>query len=69
MESKKLKPCPFCGNDVNPYIVRHGDVFLMMIKCKNSSCGAIMSFDNNFCNITPGMTVEYYNKRAGEPCE
>ena len=69
MESIKLKPCPFCGNDVKLYTVRIGDVYLMMIKCKNSSCGAKMSFDNTFCNITPGITVEYYNKRAGEPCE
>lgn len=69
MESIKLKPCPFCGNDVKPYTVGIGDVYLMMIKCKNSSCGAKMSFDNTFCNITLGLTVEYYNKRAGEPCE
>ncbi len=69
MESIKLKPCPFCGSDVKLYTFGIGDVYLMMIKCKNSSCGAKMSFDNTFCNITPGITVEYYNKRAGEPCE
>lgn len=67
MESIKLKPCPFCGSDVKLYIVKPGDVYLMMIKCKNSDCGATMSFDNTFCNIIPGLTVEYYNKRAGEP--
>lgn len=66
MENIKLKPCPFCGSDVKTYTVGRGDV-CRMIKCKNSKCDATMSFGNYSFNKPPRVTVEHYNKRAGEP--
>ena len=55
-----LKPCPFCGKAVKEQPGFQGIIFF---KCSNLECGAIISFDNFKCNISPPEAREYFNRR------
>ena len=59
--SDKLKPCPFCGNSVRRVIVLMG---LNFFKC--STCGAVISFDNDYYNHHTNEAIKAYNTRFGE---
>ena len=58
---KKIKPCPFCGKQVNRVIGLGG---LNFFKCKN--CGAIVSFDNDFYNTHTDEAINAWNSRSKE---
>ena len=45
---QELEKCPFCGGDMKEHVSAFG---LQMFKCENRDCGAIVSFDNDLCNI------------------
>lgn len=63
----ELKPCPFCKGRIR---LTHGDVVksrLPIFKCK--SCGAVISFDDQICNIgamhdDDSPAIIAYNTRA-----
>lgn len=57
---QSLKPCPFCGKAVKE---QSGFQGIMFFKCSNPKCGAIVSFDNDKCNIFPPEAREYFNRR------
>ena len=58
-----LKPCPFCGKAVKEQPGFHQGIIIMFFKCSNPKCGAIISFDNDKCNIFPLEAREYFNRR------
>ena len=58
---EELKKCPFCGDEIGIKIGLGG---LRFFKCKNKKCGAIVSFDNDYCNNYPEKSVERFNKRV-----
>ncbi len=55
----ELKPCPFCGKKV---VRQKGYMGLNFFKCKN--CGAVISFNNDFCNNNPDKAINAWNRRA-----
>ena len=55
-----LRPCPFCGGDV---IRVRGWNNLNFFKCQRIECGAVMSFDNDYCNEHTDEAVKAYNTR------
>ena len=57
----KLKPCPFCGNHVKRVI---GLMGLNFFKC--STCGAVISFDNDYYNEHKDEAIAAFNRRTGE---
>ena len=58
----KLEPCPFCGHEVIEII---GTMELRFFKCLNrQTCGAVMSFDNDYYNHNPDSTRDIYNRRV-----
>lgn len=57
----KLKPCPFCGEEVKRVVGFGG---LNFFKCKNAKCGAVMSFCNDWFNTHTSEAINQYNKRA-----
>ena len=57
----ELKPCPFCGKKVRRCIGFGG---LNFFKC--NSCGAVVSFDNDYYNSHTNEAVKAWNRRAGE---
>lgn len=56
----KLLPCPFCGHKVHQVI---GFMGLRFFKCSNHECGAVISFDCDYCNDNPQKAVDAYNQR------
>lgn len=56
-----LKPCPFCGSKVREYVGFRG---LRFFNC--TECGAMISFDNDFCNKNPKSTYDYWNRRVND---
>lgn len=60
MKFPKLKPCPFCGGAV---IRVRGWNDLNFFKCQRLGCGAVMSFDNDYCNEHTDEAVKAYNTR------
>ena len=56
-----LSPCPFCGGGV---IRVNGYGGLNFFKCQNTLCGAVMSFDNDYCNERPAAAIAAYNRRV-----
>lgn len=54
--SEKLKPCPFCGGEVEFYI---GVYDICTVTCKN--CGAMTSFTNS---LTKDKTIDTWNRRV-----
>lgn len=67
IEIKKtsIKRCPFCGSRVE---VTNGILRLpiLMFKCMNKKCGAVVSFDNGTANNDPITALDFWNARAGE---
>ena len=61
MPETKLKPCPFCGGEVDR-ITGFGN--FKHFRCQNKGCGAIVSFDNRLCNTNSKKASEYFNRRA-----
>ena len=55
-----LRPCPFCGGSV---IRVRGWNDLNFFKCQRLGCGAVMSFDNDYCNEHTDEAVKAYNTR------
>lgn len=55
----ELKPCPFCGGNINRKIGFGG---LNFFKC--SVCGATVSFDNDFYNTHTDEAVNAWNTRT-----
>ena len=55
-----LRPCPFCGGAV---IRVRGWNNLNFFKCQRLVCGAVMSFDNDYCNEHTDEAVKAYNTR------
>ena len=59
---EKLKPCPFCGHNANTTYGFMG--VITMIKCRNASCGATVSFDCSYANEQgKEATIKLWNKR------
>lgn len=58
MNNEKLKPCPFCQGEAKVYV---GFMGLLYVRC--DECGAIVSFDNSYCNKEPQKAIEYWNRR------
>lgn len=60
-----LNPCPFCGHKIEVTKVYKG---LRLFKCEG--CGAVVSFDNDYCNNNPDSTYQFWNRRVkdGEKC-
>lgn len=56
---EKLKPCPFCGGEVNRTVL-YGNI--NFFKCK--SCMAVISFDGDYYNKHPNEAIEAWNRRA-----
>ena len=54
----RLKPCPFCGHEIQEII---GLLDLRSFRCRK--CGACVSFDNDYLNKNPGNTYKYWNRR------
>lgn len=55
----ELKPCPFCGKNVKRYRGYRG---LNFFRC--DSCGAVVSFDNDYYNEHPNEAIEAWNRRT-----
>ncbi len=55
----RLKPCPFCGNEINTHIGYRG---LRFFTCSN--CGSITSFDKDFINANPKVAEAVWNRRV-----
>ena len=56
-----LRCCPFCGKPVTRVRGYNG---LNFFKCNNRGvCGAVMSFDNDYCNNNPEEAVKQFNQR------
>ena len=55
--------CPFCGSDV---LVTRGitKAPFLFFKCQRSECGAIISFDNEACNLDPVKALDLFKERA-----
>lgn len=58
---EELKRCPFCDKEVQRVIGFGG---LNFFKCKNTKCGAVVSFDNDFYNTHQNEAVVAWNRRA-----
>ena len=56
---EKLKPCPFCGGEVNRTVL-YGNI--NFFKCK--SCMAVISFDGDYYNKHPNEAIEAWNRRT-----
>ena len=62
MQNEKLKPCPFCNSQIKKIIGFQGINFF---KCQNKvDCGAIVSFDNDYCNFHKEKATKAWNRRA-----
>lgn len=59
----KTSPCPFCGGQIK---ITHGHICapFWFFKCKK--CGAVVSFDNDECNINPEKAKQYFERRTTE---
>lgn len=60
MVPSNLRPCSFCGGAV---IRVRGWNDLNFFKCQRLGCGAVMSFDNDYCNEHTDEAVKAYNTR------
>ena len=68
MKAHKYKLlCPFCGSECDKYANLAAKTLvgstIVMYRCKNKSCGAVMSFDNIDCNLNPNATDRYFLNR------
>lgn len=65
IKKTSIKRCPFCGStiDVTKGILR---LPILMFKCTNKKCGAVVSFDNETANNDPIKALDFWNARAGE---
>lgn len=67
MKAHKYKLlCPFCGLECEKYANLAAKLVgstLVMYRCKNNSCGAVISFDNIDCNLNPNATDRYFLNR------
>lgn len=59
--TSELRPCPFCGGEVQKKIGMFG---LNFFDCRG--CGAEVSFDNIYYNTFKEEVVNAWNRRAGE---
>jgi Lar family restriction alleviation protein len=57
----ELKPCPFCGGKIKIHI---GIGMLRFFTC--DKCGAVVSFNSDFCNKHPHEAENAWNRRAHE---
>ena len=57
----ELKPCPFCGGEVNLYSARDPKK-ATMIACIDRDCFAMVSM----CTHDEEETIRRWNKRVGE---
>ena len=62
--SEKLKPCPFCGGKLISYSRGNVNAPFLFFKCGNLDCGAVVSFDNDACNLLPEKAITHWNRRA-----
>lgn len=54
----ELKPCPFCGGKVR---VTKGFCGVLFFKC--TKCRAVVSFDNDTCNLHTEKAINHWNRR------
>lgn len=59
--TSELKPCPFCGGEVQKKI---GIMGLNFFNCRG--CGAVVSFNDSYCNVFKAESVNAWNRRAGD---
>lgn len=62
----ELKPCPFCGGRVT---LMNLVTPIKMFYCTNyKDCGAVVSFDNDVCNLEAGdrHKIRAWNRREAE---
>ncbi len=65
--SEELKPCPFCGGEVeNVKTFKDRYVFYQILFFKCKKCGAVVSFDNANSSINYMNAVETWNRRAND---
>ena len=62
----EVKPCPFCGSKLVSYTRGIINAPIVMMKCGNPVCGAIVSFDNEECHMLPEKAINFWNSRAGK---
>lgn len=65
IKKTSIKRCPFCGSEVQ---VSNGILRLpiLMFKCTNEKCGAVVSFDNETANKDCIKALDFWNARAEE---
>ena len=56
----ELKPCPFCGERIHR---TKGFGGLNFFKCRNTACGAVVSFDNDYYNLHKDEAIKAWNRR------
>lgn len=62
-EELELKPCPFCGTDVE--LIESGSSFL--VKCPNVDCQASIKFKFIRCRkVVQNSIIEAWNRRTVE---
>ena len=59
-KSIRLKPCPFCGSNVQ---CDHGDTNAPFLFFRCRRCGAVVSFANEICDAEPIKAIGYWNRR------
>ena len=64
--TEKLKPCPFCGSRLVSYSRGIIGAPILFMKCGNTECGAVVSFDNEKCHTLPEIAIKYWEKRENE---
>ena len=62
----ELKPCPFCGGKIISFSNGTINAPIVFLKCTNHACGAVVSFDNDKCNLMPEMAVDKWNRRTAD---
>lgn len=62
----EVKPCPFCGSKLVNYTRGIICAPIVLMKCGNRACGAVVSFDNEECHILPEKAIDFRNMRAGK---
>lgn len=57
---ENLKRCPFCGCVVKKFKGYGG---LTFYKCPSFRCGAVVSFNNDACNLNFANPDDFWNRR------
>lgn len=63
IKKTSIKRCPFCGS----YVEASNGLLrfpILMFKCTNKKCGAVVSFDNETANNDCIKALDNWNARA-----